>query len=282
MTFAASGAPVPIGGPASPPDRVSWRGTLIAAFEHEWLLYRRTWRGTLFGNFLTPVLFLLAMGIGLGTYVDDTASAALGGVTYLQFLAPGLLAGTLMQTASFESSFPVLSGFNWTRRYHAMHAAPLSPLAIALGHLAWTVARLAFVGSVFVLVMALFGAAASPLVVLAVPAAVLTGMAFATPITALMATQKNPDRFFYLFRFAITPLFLFSGTFFPIDQLPEVIRPIAWLSPLWHGVDLSRALALGTLAEAPLLNLAHVAVLSAIALAGALAAVRMYARRLER
>jgi len=268
--------------PTAPPPRSRRRDNVAAAFEHELLLYRRTWRGSVFGNFLTPVLFLLAMGIGLGTYVDDGAASALGGVSYLQFLAPGLLAGTLMQTASFESSFPVLSGFNWTRRYHAMHAAPLSPAAIATGHLVWTAARLTFVGSVFVLVMTLFGAAVSPLVVLAIPAAVLTGMAFATPITAFMATQRNPDKFFYLFRFALTPLFLFSGTFFPIDQLPEVLRPLAWLTPLWHGVDLSRALALGTVGNAPLLHVAHVAVLVAIMLGGALASFRLFARRLQR
>jgi len=268
--------------PTGPPPRIRWRDNLAAAFEHELLLYRRTWRGSVFGNFLTPVLFLLAMGIGLGTYVNDNAAAALGGVTYLQFLAPGLLAGTLMQTASFESSFPVLSGFNWTRRFHAMNAAPMSPAAIAVGHLLWTAARLVFVGSVFVVVMALFGAAASPLVVLAIPAAVLTGMAFAAPITALMATQRNPDKFFYLFRFAITPLFLFSGTFFPIDQLPEILRPLAWLSPLWHGVDLCRALALGTAGDAPLLSLAHVGVLAGITLAGSLVAIRLFARRLQR
>lgn len=281
MTAAAPGVPA-YGAPAPPPERVRWRDNLRAAFEHELLLYRRTWRGSVFGNFLTPVLFLLAMGIGLGTYVDDAGTGSLGGVTYLQFLAPGLLAGTLMQTGSFESSFPVLSGFNWTRRYHAMHAAPMSPTAIALGHMLWTAARLVFVGSVFVLVMTIFGATVSPLVVLAVPAAALTGMAFATPITALMATQKNPDKFFYLFRFAITPLFLFSGTFFPIEQLPEALQPIAWLSPLWHGVDLCRGLALGTVADEPLVHVAHVIVLAALTVAGAIAAFRLYARRLQR
>ncbi|HET7726125.1 MAG TPA: ABC transporter permease [Candidatus Limnocylindrales bacterium] len=268
--------------PTTPPPRIRWRDNLAAAFEHELLLYRRTWRGSVFGNFLTPVLFLLAMGIGLGTYVNDTGSAALGGVTYLQFLAPGLLAGTLMQTASFESSFPVLSGFNWTRRYHAMNAAPMSPAAIAIGHLLWTAARLLFVGSVFTLVMTLFGAAVSPLVVLAIPAAALSGMAFAAPITALMATQRNPDRFFYLFRFAITPMFLFSGTFFPIEQLPEALRPLAWLAPLWHGVDLCRALALGTVGDAPLVHVAHVGILGAIVVAGTLVSIRLFARRLQR
>ena len=277
----AADAPIP-DAPAPPPARTSFVTALAAVLEHQLILYRRTWRGSVFGSFLSPVMFLLAMGVGLGTYVNDAPGQALGGVTYLQFLAPGLLAATLMQTASFESSFPVLAGFNWVRRYHAMHATPLTPLAIASGHLGWLAIRLTFVGAVFVLVMALFGAAASPLVILAIPAAVLTGLAFAAPLTALMATQHNPDKFFYIFRFAITPLFLFSGTFFPIEQLPGFLQPLAWLTPLWHGVDLCRALALGTLGANPLLQLAHVVVLAGIVLAGALAAGRMYQRRLTR
>lgn len=271
------GPPVP-----TVPPRASFARSLAAAFEHELLLYRRTWRGSLFGNFLTPILFLVAMGIGLGSYVDDSAAGTLGGVTYLQFLAPGLLAATLMQTASFESAFPVIGGFNWQRRYHAMHASPLTPGAIALGHLLWVAARLTIVGTAFTIVMTVFGAAASPLVALAIPAAVLTGLAFAGPLTAVMATQRNPDKFFYFFRFGVTPMFLFSGTFFPIEQLPTFLQPLAWATPLWHGVDLCRALALGTAGEAPLLMAVHVAFLATFAGVGAVLAVDQYRKRLER
>jgi lipooligosaccharide transport system permease protein len=278
-----SGAPgTPIGGPQTRPlvPPISTLASIGAAYEHNFLLYRRTWRGSIFSSFLSPVMFLIAMGIGLGTYVNATSAASVGGA-YLQFLAPGLLAATLMQTASFESAFPVIGGFNWDRRFHAMHAAPLTPFTIAAGHVAWLSTRLVLVGVAFGLVMVLFGAARSPLFVLAVPAAVLTGLAFATPLTAYMATQRNPEHFFYLFRFAITPLFLFSGTFFPIDRLPNVIQPIAWITPLWHGVDLCRALALGTATQAPLLQLVHVAYLATFAIVGMVLTTRQFARRLE-
>lgn len=251
--------------------------------EHRALAYARTFRASVFSSFLSPALFLAAMGIGLGTYVDQGGgAAALGGMSYLQFLAPGLLAATAMQSASFEATFPIMSGLTWQRIFHGMYATPISPRDIVLGNFAWIAIRLAMIATVFTIVMTLFGAAASPLIVLAIPAAVLTGMAFAAPIAGYSATQRTPEKFNAVFRFGITPLFLFSGTFFPISNLPPLIQPIAWLSPLWHGVELSRSLAFGTVAQAPLLALVHVAVLTAIFLAGTAWAFRTVETRLVR
>jgi lipooligosaccharide transport system permease protein len=246
--------------------------------------YRRTFRASIFSSFLNPVLFLLAMGVGLGTYVDRSGSAtqALGGLSYLQFLAPGLLAATTMQSAAFESMFPIMAGLTWQRVFHAAYATPISPRDIVVGNLVWIAFRLTMIATIFTIVMTLFGAAASPLIVLAIPAAVLTGMAFATPIAAFAATQRTPDKFNSIFRFGITPLFLFSGTFFPISNLPAAIQPIAWLSPLWHGVELSRALALGTIGQGPGLALVHVAVLGAICISATWWAFRTFEARLAR
>ena len=120
------------------------------------------------------------------------------------------------------------------------------------------------------------------LIVLAIPVGVLTGLAFAGPIAAFSATQRTVEKFNAVFRFGITPLFLFSGTFFPIDNLPAFLQPIAWLTPLYHGVALSRGLSLGYAAEEPLLMLAHAAILLAFAAAGAYAAVRTFERKLVR
>src|SRR6185503_4325952 len=100
------------------------------------LQYRRTFRASVFSSFLSPVLFLTAMGLGLGTYVDAGDAASLGGVTYIQFLAPGLLAATAMQSAAFESTFPIMSGILWSRVFHAMAATPISVRDIAIGNLA--------------------------------------------------------------------------------------------------------------------------------------------------
>ncbi|MEA2520203.1 MAG: lipooligosaccharide transport system permease protein [Chloroflexota bacterium] len=246
--------------------------------------YRRTFRASLFSSFLNPVLFLAAMGVGLGTYVDRSGSAsqALGGLSYLQFLAPGLLAATAMQAAAFESTFPIMSGLTWQKVFHAMYATPISARDIVVGNLTWIAIRLTSIAAIFTIVMTLFGAAASPLILLAIPAAVLTGMAFGAPIVAFSATQRTPEKFNAVFRFGITPLFLFSGTFFPVSNLPPLVQPIAWLSPLWHGVELSRQLALGTIGADPVRAVIHVAILAAIAVAGTFWAFRTVEARLVR
>jgi lipooligosaccharide transport system permease protein len=248
--------------------------------EHRALQYRRTFRSSVFSSFLSPILFLTAMGIGLGGYVDRSGGAALGGLTYLQFLAPGLLAATAMQAGAFEGTFPIINGLNWNRMFHAMYATPLSPRDIALGNLAWMAVRLAMIATIFTVVIVAFGAAHSPLVVLGIPVAVLTGMAFAAPIAAFAATQRTPASFNIIFRFGVMPLFLFSGTFFPIDSLPAFLQPIAWLSPLWHGVDLARGLVLGTVTQHPALMLAHFLILSAIVVIATWATARNVERRL--
>jgi lipooligosaccharide transport system permease protein len=252
----------------------------LRSFEHQVLLYRRTWRGSILETFFAPILFLLAMGVGLGGYVDRS-SGGVGGVPYLVFLAPGLMAANLMQTAASEGTFPIMGGFVWTKRFLAMHATPLGPDDIALGHFLWVAVRLLGGAAIFVLVMAVFGVVTSPAVLLAIPAAALTGLAFNAPITAFSATQKTMERFNYLFRFGITPLFLFSGTFFPVAQLPTFVQPIAWVTPLYHGVALTRSLALGTALEDPLAALVHLAVLLAFSGAGVAVSLVMFRRRLE-
>ena len=256
--------------------------TVSRVFEHRFLQYRRTFRSSIFSSFLSPALFLTAMGLGLGSYVSTSAVPSLGGVSYLEFLAPGLLAATAMQSASFEATFPIIGGLVWNKIFHAMYATPISPRDIALGNLAWIAARLTFIATVFTLIIVLFGAAGSPLVVLAIPAAVLTGMAFAAPIAAFAATQRTPDRFSTIFRFGITPLFLLSGTFFPLNSLPAFLQPLAWLTPLYHGVALTRGLSLGTVVDDPVVALVHMVALIGFIAVGTWALLQTMERRLVR
>jgi lipooligosaccharide transport system permease protein len=244
-----------------------------------WLInYRRTWRGSIYTSLLGPVLYLGAMGLGLGALVDKHGTGRLGGVSYLVFLAPGLLVAQAMQTAASESSFPVLGSVKWRRTYQAAAATPLRPADIFHGHLLFTVMRLTMNSVVFVAVMAAFGAVRSPWVVAAIGVSVLTGLAFATPLEAFAITRNTPNSFSMIFRFGIVPMFLFSGTFFPISQLPAWIRPVAYITPLWHGVALSRSLALGT-ADWPG-ALGHLAYLFFVTAAGLVAAEHFYSRRL--
>jgi len=246
-----------------------------------WLVVaRRTWRMGVTTSFINPVLFLTAIGLGLGSYVDHGSSSALGGVDYIVFLAPGLLASTAMQSGSLEAMWPVMASLTWTRQYHAMASTPLRVRDIVLGHLSYMALRLVVITTAFLVVATAFGAITSWWAVLAIPAAVLTGMAFAAPIAAYSATRtKEGGAFAALNRFVLIPMFLFSGTFFPVSQLPAWIRPIAYVTPLWHGVQLCRSLALGNDTWAA--DVAHALYLVAFVVGGTLAALTIFRRRLE-
>jgi lipooligosaccharide transport system permease protein len=210
--------------------------------------YRRVWRGTAVSSVVTPVVYLLALGVGLSEFVGDVTFR---GKTYdyLEFVAPGLLAATAMQVASFEASWPVLSAIKWSRQYHAMLATPLRVRDVVAGHQAFIAARILTTTAVYVVVItvliAYFGGSLSPYSVLAIPVAGLVGLAFAAPIAAWAAHTETDSSFVMIFRFVLLPMFLFSGTFFPISRLPAAFEAIAYVTPLWHGVDLSRQLMLG-------------------------------------
>jgi len=248
----------------------------VHVFEERLLGYRRTYRATLFTSFASPALFLVAMGIGLGGFVNQ--GAGIEGVPYVAFLAPGLLAGAAMQTAAFESTFPILASIRWIKTYHAMLASPIGVTDVVIGQFAWIALRLLIVTTIFVATTALLGAVHGPTILLGIPAAVLTGMAFATPIAAFSASLQNVEGFNVLFRFVINPLFLFSGAFFPVAQLPEILRVVAYATPIYHGVQLTRGLVLQTIAPAD--AVLHVAVLAAFVVAGTVASFVAFRRRL--
>jgi lipooligosaccharide transport system permease protein len=240
--------------------------------------YRRTWMGSVISTFLSPVLYLLAMGVGLGRLVDRGAGEAQLGLPYLTFLAPALLAAAAMQAATGEASYPVIRGIKWRRTYHAALATPITVVDLTLGHLGWITVRLTFVTVVYAVVMTLFGATTALQGLLAVPPGILTGLAFAAPVTAYAARLKDEIGLGTLFRFGIVPLFLFSGTFFPVSQLPAAFRPVAYLTPLWQGVSLCRGLALGRgFGVSPGVSVAYLVVWIVV---GTVLAVRFMRRRL--
>jgi lipooligosaccharide transport system permease protein len=239
--------------------------------------YRRMWRGNVVTSVVSPVVYLLALGVGLGVFVDRSADLP-NGVSYLEFVAPGLMAATAMQISSFEASWPVLSAIKWDRQYHAMLATPLRIRDVILGHQAYFAFRLILTATVYFVVIAAFGAVESPLGVLAIPVTVLVGLAFTAPLAAWAAHTQTEVSFVAIFRFVILPMFLFSGTFFPISSLPAPLEVLAWFTPLWHGVTLCRDLTLGDVSP---LDLAHVAYLLAFIAVGLVAARYTYTRRLS-
>jgi lipooligosaccharide transport system permease protein len=241
--------------------------------------YRHVWRGSAVTTFANPLLYLVAMGLGLGTLIDRGGTdAALGGFTYLQFLAPGLLAATTMQVGSSDGAWPVMMGMKWQKTYHSALATPMRPADLLFGHLAWSLCRAVVTALAFILIMLLVGATTPLRAPVVLMPAVLTGLAFAAPISAFTATLENDYSLSGLFRFGIMPMFLFSGTFFPISQLPGWLHPVAYLTPLWHGVELTRAASLGlSPAWSPWI---HAAYLGLWVTAGAAAALVTFRRRL--
>lgn len=256
-------------GTATPP---SWRSLGYWAYS-----YKRTWRGSVATSFLIPVLYLASMGIGLGSLVDKHTHA-IDHVQYLYFLGPGLLASTAMQIGTNEATYPVMGAIKWIRTYYAMLATPLSVTDVLLGTISWIAVRLTLVSSIYLAVLAAFGVPQSPVALLALPTAIVTGLAFSCPIAAFAAVCENDTWFSTIYRFGIIPLFLFSGTFFPISQLPAWLRPLAYATPLYHGVVLCRGFVLGQV-DWPLVPV-HLGYLLAVGLVGYVLARRTFRRRL--
>jgi lipooligosaccharide transport system permease protein len=205
-------------------------------------------------------------------------TGALGGVSYLQYIAPGLLASTGLQIAVGEATYPVMSGLKWQKFYYSMIATPLRPADVVYGQLAFIAFRVTSTCLVFLVVITAFGGLESPLGLLGLPVALLVGMAAAAPVAAYATKLENDAGFAMIFRFGVVPAFLFSGAFFPVSQLPNWIEWLAYVSPLWHGVELSRDLSLGTVD--PWMALLNVGYLLAWFAVGTWLAVRGFTRKL--
>ncbi len=219
---------------------------VLRVVEREARIFRRLWRGPVVLSFVTPVLFLAAMGLGIGGLVEDPDSS-LGGLDYLAFVAPGLMVANAMQVAAGESLWPVMGGKKWMGTYHAMVATPLRASDVFGGHVVWNGVRSALSSTAFLIVAVALGAVSSWWAPLSIVASVLCAMAFASLLAAFSIGQDGDAAFPLVMRIGVVPLFLFSGTFFPIEQLPDWIRPIAYISPLWHGVALARGATTGVL-----------------------------------
>ena len=215
-----------------------------------------------------PVAYLFAMGVGLATLVDADSATAFGGVSYLAFIAPALLVSAAVMTAANEFTFPVMGGFKWRRTYYGPHASPLTPEQIAGGHIIAVTLRFLVQSAIYFAAVALFGASPSGWGWVSVLVATVAGLSFGLPLMAYAASIKeDKGQFALVMRFIVMPLFLFSGTFFPLDTLPLAVRWIGWISPIWHGTELGRVFTYGY-QEPPVLTIVHVVVLLALAVLG--------------
>jgi lipooligosaccharide transport system permease protein len=252
-------------------------------FEHRFTTARRTWTSNVVPALGLPVLYLFAMGLGLGSLIGGGASAGdLGGVSYLVFVAPALLTAAAFQTASEEFIFPIRLGFKWNPTFFGMNAAPLSPGQIIDGNVLFTSARITANSLVYFMLMWAFGAVPSGWGILSVLAALLTSLSFGGPLCAYICSlDKDASQETLVLRFIVVPLTLFSGTYFPLTLMPVYLQWIGWVSPLWHGTQLARDATYG-LGEPAWLIAVHLGYLVATFVVGWQIARRLAVRKLNK
>ena len=237
---------------------------------------RRTWRGSIFSYAILPVIMLASFGLGLGSFVDD--ASALGGVPYLDFIAPGILATSALMAAAGEGLYPVYAMFTWTKMAYAMSSTPLGAVDIVNGVIAYLTFRVASATVALTVVLALFGTLSSVGgALLLVLTGTLVGAAHGAVFVAFAAWTRSDSALTLMYRLGVIPTTLFSGAFFPIDQLPEAVQVVAHVLPAWHGVELARMCSTDALTP---MALVHVAYLVVVGVVGWWWARRAFGRRL--
>lgn len=251
----------------------------VRVYLRDWAKFRQIKVSVGLAAIVQPAMFLLGVGVGIGELVDAGGNTdVLDGQSYFAFYSTALLATTAMFILTQEAMWATLDGFLWGDAHRAMIATPLTPIDVLAGKaLHYLVRGVIAVGGTG-LVLALFADTRSWGLIPGVAAGVLCGMAFAMPIAAFTATQASDTAFPAILRFGITPMFLFGGAFYPIKQLPDWLEPVAWITPLWHGVELTRGSVLGGL-DTEMVFL-HIGVLVAFVVIGTLFARRTFTRRL--
>ncbi|MET3803861.1 lipooligosaccharide transport system permease protein [Nakamurella sp. UYEF19] len=259
------------------PSRTS--GTVLV-WQYLMLVWRRSALSTVIAGIVTPLLYLLALGFGLGTLVNSGPGAAsLGGVSYVKYLAPALVTAAALQAGVGEAAYPVYSRFKWSRVFWGISSTPVSTAQITNGQLLFLATRLAIGSALYYVVVLVFGAAGGWAGLLVIPIAVLTGASCAVWVMALAGRMRREGTAFnVVFRFVVVPMTLFSGSFFPIERMPGAIRWLAYISPLWHGNELARAAMLGT--GSGLAVLGHLVFLVVLGGAGLVTARHAFSTRL--
>ncbi len=253
----------------------------VRVYLRDWTFFKRMWWSVLIGSIVQPLMFLLGVGLGVGELVDRGPEAVnlLGDTSYFAFYATALLATTAMFVVAQEALWPTMDGFTWSNAHQAMISTPLDATDIVLGKAIHYAVRAIVTSGGVALVLAMFDDTRSLGLIPAAFIGAFTGLAFALPIAAWTATRTTDSSFPAILRFGIIPMFLFGGAFYPIEQLPTWLQPVAWFTPLWHGIELCRGLVLGGLTAGSAVG--HLAVLGVFVTAGLVAARFTFDRRLR-
>jgi lipooligosaccharide transport system permease protein len=251
--------------------------------EHRILSMKAWWPTLVATSVGNPFVYLFALGVGLASLVETTMDNGAGvSVSYLAFVAPALLASAAAMVAAEEATYPFMMGFKWNPFFFAMNAAPISGNQVTNGMFIAMLARIIPTCVIYFVVMLAFGAVPSALGFLGILSATLTGLALGVVIASFAAgIEEDKGQPALIMRFIVTPMFLFSGTFFPLEQLPVYLQWIGWISPLWHGTQLGRVVGY-ELSEPAALTVIHVAFLCALVVFGWVRTQRVVTRRLNK
>jgi lipooligosaccharide transport system permease protein len=215
--------------------RRTWR-----VLQRHWTVYTKLYKSSFALNFVEPVLYLLAMGMGLGIFVQD-----INGQPYIKFIGPGIIASSSMFAAVYECTYGTYIRMTFQKTFDAILATPVNLDDLVAAELAWAAVKSVIYGLTIMIVVAAFGLVDSPLLLLSVPFIFLCGLIFAEVSMITTALVPGIDSFSYFYTLFMTPLFLFSGIFFPVESLPKAVAGFAWLTPLYHLVNICRAFAAG-------------------------------------
>lgn len=247
--------------------------------EHRAKLLRGYWPTMVMTGIGSPFLYLLGLGVGLGTLVDQGRGIA--GVSYVTFVAPALVMATVLQTAAQENTYGVFGGFKWSNMFTAMRLTPMSPAEMVIGFQVSVLIRVLAVVACYVAALWIFGIGNPVGALVLLPLAVVLSLTAGFAVMAWVSTQRNDrGQLSFVERFVIVPLTLFSGTYFPLETLPGFLHPIGWISPLWHASQLGRAALYGAHVSAVMAGI-HLGFLVFVMMGAGALSVRNFRRRLD-
>jgi lipooligosaccharide transport system permease protein len=242
------------------------------------------WMSAVIANSLgNPILYLISVGLGIGALVDaNSAGEGLGGVSYLMFVAPALLAAAAIQGVMDEVTFPTMAGLVWDKGFFAINSTSVSARQIADGVMIVALARGFFASGVYLGILVAFGAVPLSSVFGLLASSMLAAWGWASIMLAVTVRLERDEGYFAIIaRFVVAPMFLFSGTFYPLEQMPIFLQPIGWISPLWHATELGRNLSYGMPVE-PIMLWVHVGYLALMGVVGMALVYPKLAERLSK
>ncbi len=209
-------------------------------WQRHFKVYTKLYRSSIALNFVEPVLYLAALGLGLGAYVKE-----INGIPYIDFIAPGIIASSAMFAATYECTYGTYVRMEYQKTFDAILATPVNLSDLVAGELIWGASKSVLYGSIIMIVISAFGLVVSPLIILAIPLLFVSGLIFAEISIIFVAIVPGIDSFNYFYTLFMTPMFLFSGIFFPINGLPPLVSKLAFFTPLYHLVNICRSFSAG-------------------------------------